>query len=375
MKVQLLSVQFEVVTPMFLGGASQKQAEIRIPSIKGMLRSWYRIVEPRYCQPIPEEKGKTREEILFGGTRAGGRQSRFLLRLRSELNKETDIDRVHKDLFKQLDYLSFSIKSRQYIRPEHSFKLDVVMRPSSSSEKREKDWQAMIASLWLLGNLGALGARNRRGFGQLRLISWETEVDEAREQINQLPLLNEAQSIHEWMELFQEGLGVLKEWFHWENLLMPKLSFIYYHRQGKDDWTEALAEGANQIQEFRKANKDIRFALGLPMVVNDLKANKTRRYIPNAFPRLASPVQLRVINIGNKYHPIFLFPSKDDMFSFSIVEIEKEKPKKGFKGVKKDLKKKRAPKRKELHGCVSIEEMVEAFIDSLPEEKWEAVQL
>ena len=38
------SVEFdlEVVTPMFLGGANVNDAELRIPSIKGMLRFWWR---------------------------------------------------------------------------------------------------------------------------------------------------------------------------------------------------------------------------------------------------------------------------------------------------------------------------------------------
>jgi CRISPR-associated protein Cmr1 len=34
--------EVEVVTPMFLGGANNLEAELRVPSIKGMLRFWWR---------------------------------------------------------------------------------------------------------------------------------------------------------------------------------------------------------------------------------------------------------------------------------------------------------------------------------------------
>ena len=60
------SVEFdiEVVTPMFLGGANTTDAELRVPSIKGMLRFWWRAT----CWIESLEKMKKEEAEIFGST-------------------------------------------------------------------------------------------------------------------------------------------------------------------------------------------------------------------------------------------------------------------------------------------------------------------
>lgn len=37
-----LSFKLQVITPLFLSGAQQKEAELRPPSIRGALRFWFR---------------------------------------------------------------------------------------------------------------------------------------------------------------------------------------------------------------------------------------------------------------------------------------------------------------------------------------------
>ena len=66
-----LTVRLSAVTPLFLGGADPKhRAELRPPSIKGLLRYWYRALDGDYAANEPR---------FFGSTDAG--QSACLLRV------------------------------------------------------------------------------------------------------------------------------------------------------------------------------------------------------------------------------------------------------------------------------------------------------
>lgn len=64
-----IEAKLRIVTPAFLGGADPtRTAELRVPSIKGQLRFWYRATDPDF---------RRNEQRLFGSTDAG--QSSFLL--------------------------------------------------------------------------------------------------------------------------------------------------------------------------------------------------------------------------------------------------------------------------------------------------------
>lgn len=48
--MQILEAEYEIVTPMFIGGAAQhEQPELRPPSIKGALRFWWRALYWAEC--------------------------------------------------------------------------------------------------------------------------------------------------------------------------------------------------------------------------------------------------------------------------------------------------------------------------------------
>ncbi|WP_416332427.1 RAMP superfamily CRISPR-associated protein [Laceyella tengchongensis] len=59
-------------------------AELRLPSVKGALRYWYRAINPHF-QKVPEGGKATWEEILFGGTGGGAGQSAFFMRKKMKI--------------------------------------------------------------------------------------------------------------------------------------------------------------------------------------------------------------------------------------------------------------------------------------------------
>lgn len=62
--MQSIVFECEIVTPMFLGGADGKMPELRAPSLKGMLRFWWRAMNGH----LTKEQLAVREGAIFGDT-------------------------------------------------------------------------------------------------------------------------------------------------------------------------------------------------------------------------------------------------------------------------------------------------------------------
>ncbi len=156
-KVRVEEIKLRVVTPLFMGGASTKIAEFRPPSLKGVLRFWFRAKNPDRLQE---------EAHIFGSTEAG--QASFLIQiLESPVASEEPIN-----WGKGLAYLGYGLvrrgkAERPYIKPGEEIVLRFVFRPNVKLEV-QKD---VMESMRCLCLLGGLGSRSRRGFGSVVLSS------------------------------------------------------------------------------------------------------------------------------------------------------------------------------------------------------------
>jgi len=161
----------EIVTPMFLGGADPGKAELRVPSLKGELRFWWRAV---YGSNNIKEMIE-RESKIFGST-----DQKSQLKIKIE---HTGIIPISKNLpegkyievsSKQkkfrisiIEYLAFGLfdpqkkqnKYRQYIEPGAHFKISLICPKDLNNEISE--------SLNAMFSFGGLGSRSRNGFGSL----------------------------------------------------------------------------------------------------------------------------------------------------------------------------------------------------------------
>lgn len=171
------SVEFEVevVTPMFLGGANNTEAELRVPSIKGMLRFWWRAT----CGIESIKEMKKEEAEIFGST---DQKASFSIKLERTNDKEP----VKKNLplgkkFKVeskskcqtfhigiINYLAFGIRDHRegYMRKHFP----------SGSKFRSKFYfynmdykQSVLKAFYSFIDNGGLGAKTRNGFGSLCL--------------------------------------------------------------------------------------------------------------------------------------------------------------------------------------------------------------
>lgn len=172
----VLTAKYRVVTPMFLSGAEQSEAELRLPSFKGALRFWWRALAKE------RDVGRLRdvEDRLFGSTRG---VSQLRMRLTSAEITTKSITRKFSPGTWQ-GYTGYGLTekgARSYIEPGATFAVRVQLdsfRCTDAEHNRIKE------ALITLGLVGGLGSRSRNGWGSIALVSlngegfdWKAPVD------------------------------------------------------------------------------------------------------------------------------------------------------------------------------------------------------
>ncbi|MCL6635774.1 MAG: type III-B CRISPR module RAMP protein Cmr1 [Peptococcaceae bacterium] len=75
-----LRLKLRFLTPAFIGGPDGSSAELRPPSVKGMLRFWWRAVN---AGNFRLNELKLNEARIFGDASGNGRVSSFLIQVKS----------------------------------------------------------------------------------------------------------------------------------------------------------------------------------------------------------------------------------------------------------------------------------------------------
>jgi CRISPR-associated protein Cmr1 len=167
-----ITFELETVTPLFLAGANQEEAELRPPAFRGALRYWFRAIAGGYYWNNINEL-KNIEASILGDTTESYGSSKVSIRLkyvspsmRGELVSLTDKP--------GLKYLWFSMEmtNRQAIGLEEPvrFHISFQTRPIPLLKNEQQKNLLVIANcFWLAVNLGGFGSRERRGAGSLRV--------------------------------------------------------------------------------------------------------------------------------------------------------------------------------------------------------------
>ena len=344
-----LRLDYEVLTPLFLGGADVTVAELRPPTFKGLLRFWYRAVAPDYAEW---------EAKLFGGIAKETGQSGVLLRIDGKAPRkrlcwpDLKADRFSTGSRRRtqngLTYLGFPFqmkKDRQAIPPGHTFSLRCLLPcpGGSGSEYSERLRRAVAGACWLLAHCGGAGSRSRRGFGSLALRGWAPEAGDWPE-LDALPLLARAASVQEADAALTQGLNTLRSWFSDQDT--PKDRPLEHPHFGsasrrillddgvpKSDWDKGLAAMGLTLQKFRQrgapdyqsvkdhveGTRSLKFApsrtsFGLPLTFrySSVKNGRPVTFVPyneaerSGFERHGSLLFLRLTAVGENLHPFYL---------------------------------------------------------------------
>lgn len=187
-----IDLTYRVTIPAFIGNAEQ-EAEFRLASFKGLLRFWWRTLQ--WGRFIDSQTLKAEEDSIFGSSDQGVGRSKVRLRLLNpqQMPRATGVGEV---LWKDDDpnnlngnnrrsgawYLGYGCinafatrdgkKAGQLIRScLMPFTFGVEVRITCDEEKLKTVEQALA----ILGCLGGIGAKSRKGYGSLSLVDWQSE--------------------------------------------------------------------------------------------------------------------------------------------------------------------------------------------------------
>lgn len=169
------TLHLQVVTPLFSGDDPGGSALIRVPSVRGVLRFWLRAVVAGRGLVRREDLRALweAEEGVLGSTRV---PSRIGMRIRSQPETSTEkqppwTQNSRPTRFDGAQYLLGQGLWRHgeglirgHVPPDATFKLDVRFSGDDVVDSR------FLLALWAWLTFGGLGARTRRGFGQLRCL-------------------------------------------------------------------------------------------------------------------------------------------------------------------------------------------------------------
>ncbi|NMB63518.1 MAG: type III-B CRISPR module RAMP protein Cmr1, partial [Spirochaetes bacterium] len=168
------SYLIEVVTPLFISGADTQISELRASSLKGLLRFWWRAINP--INDLNNSQNK--EGKIFGSTMNDSScKSSFSLMIEpKEVKIEQNMPKgkmvavnsskkqFNIDIFTYLGIGIYDPKTRQWARkniaPGSTFIIHCTYDSESIKDEIEKALSALI-------HYGGLGAKSRNGFGSL----------------------------------------------------------------------------------------------------------------------------------------------------------------------------------------------------------------
>jgi CRISPR-associated protein Cmr1 len=355
-----VEAEFEIVTPMFLGGADPKAgAELRGASLKGALRFWWRALawgRLRSLNRIHEDEAR-----IFGSANSG--QGRVLLRILESRCQfmEARNQAVLKDAAGEVirpgaRYLGYglveafasrprSVSAGQLIRPcireGGRFTIELRLRPLRKDPANsgsgapvndpDRDLASVLGALKLLGLIGGLGARTRRGWGSLALkklkvdrevlrppASAEEYESEIRELVGasrltpapppytaffekaRVLILKEGNTALDVLDDLGDTFQLYRGWRHPSEA--PEQNFAHdHHGKARGSWSipaESFERGYPSVTQ----NHPLRVEFGLPH-----NYDQRLNIEAEGHDRRASPLLFHIHPVGDKYCAVATF--------------------------------------------------------------------
>jgi CRISPR-associated protein Cmr1 len=320
MPMGTIEASYRMTTPMFLAGADQKQAELRLPSFKGALRFWWRSLMWGKVRDWGELRA--REASLFGAADQNAGQSKVRLRIMSQkLESVVNSGEVFEGgrLKGGAQYLGYGVMkvSAELTRamiPAGSFTVACGLHPSLTDDERRQ----LIDALILLGTLGGLGSKSRKGYGSLTLT--QMKVDQQSYSLTEAPpearltsiLKDLADEQPEWTAWSRKSRLVIVTGGSRSMEVLDRLGIeqVLYRSWGRNGMVLGQKSEKNFTQDHdlsKGQNVPIRYpirtAFGLP---HNYGKNKEVGPASQNLDRRASPLFLHVHQVSNASQPIGL---------------------------------------------------------------------
>jgi len=225
---------YRIVTPVFCAGADQESAELRLPSFKGALRFWWRSL--MWSTDVNDVKLNELEANLFGSSKRDVGQSKIRMSLRDKSLAEPAakgeiFERGHLEGANYLAYgviqpfpkrnketRQIEVEKGELLRPMipgGEFTVQMQLRGFSDDQQ-----QQVRDALILLGTVGGLGSKARKGFGSLTITRLEIS------NTNQPLATDPAERLHSVLEGrdLRDRLPDWSAWSRFDELRVIKVS-------------------------------------------------------------------------------------------------------------------------------------------------------
>jgi len=239
----------EIITPMFLAGADGKTPELRPPSIKGIMRFWWRAINGEDIEKLGMEEGK-----IFGSSDEKIGKSKFLVRIIA--NKLTT---------GEFSPVPHSTKTFKFKGSNIGQKFSIILAGKDDITNFKT-----ICELSML--LGGFGKRSRRGFGSVHCTSWNFTNDNELVQF----IHNKLNSIQNDFDI--EDMKIYRRFSPGANY--PFIKEIALGKPVKNSSDDLLKKIGQASHDYRDN------ALG------------------SGQPRMASPLYVSIAKMGNEFIPI-----------------------------------------------------------------------
>ncbi|MFH1491562.1 MAG: type III-B CRISPR module RAMP protein Cmr1 [Pseudomonadota bacterium] len=254
--IETKEFEVEVVTPFFLGGADRNKAELRVPSIKGALRFWWRAI---YAH-LSLDKLREKEAEIFGD--AGDRSGKSKIRIK--------IDNA----------LSYNGRDRENPVPHKKVSFAFpCFNPGEKFSLRIYGNEKSFELFKLVSILGGLGKRSRRGFGSFKINKIDGQKFGPISSIKEIRILLESISQNKF-KIEREKIIRTGE----------------VHSQADYAYIRSIEVGSELYDSYKEILKMI------GQSSHDNKSDYTgyaRRQ-----ERFSSPIYVSVVKTGDKYRPI-----------------------------------------------------------------------
>lgn len=339
-----LSLTFETITPLFLGGSDPREVlEVRPPAIRGALRYWLRAVLGGVLGDQNRTALSESEGMVFGEADEKIGASAITLRVHdlalqthafSKLIGEDSAKKVIK--FPGMAYLWFSARSTRRERERSGFmgRFQLEMQTRPGVRQAELRFQEAYVALWLWAYLGGLGSRARRAGGNLQIV----KADGTAALPANLPLMVTAKTPQEFVRDLSSGINHCRQLLAQNHpkgtvskpsafdVLAPNVCRIWVLDKTYRGWDEAVNEFGGIYQSFRSrrqpdyqtvktaitSGKTLsapveRAAFGLPIQfyyssLDGLSAGLQSEH----YDRRSSPLSVRVVRLANGTYGVLL---------------------------------------------------------------------
>jgi len=329
--MEQIRFELETITPMFTSGANQQQFELRPPSLKGLMRFWWRA-----CYWGQNSDGTNLDEIktqmeeregkIFGTASGEAQKSGFSIRIipaemqgtlepfpkrpvkASSGGRTFNINILEYLAYGTYDYqkkVKANVFNRKYLPVSSAF--SVILNITDKTIEED-----VIMSFYLLSSLGSVGAKSRNGFGNFFIKKIEIETDEQQLLLNKLKCLLPFPDKDFFDQIKNKKIPSYTAFSKNQNAPMK----IFKSKGTSKSWDECLAK-LGEIYRSGKLGLDQshtcekRQYIASPIVIQKSVGGRMKTDDQSFLERHSKPYFLKVVKMKDHYDGYILYlPSK-----------------------------------------------------------------